>query len=294
MEHISTFLGRFFERAFDIRRLELVRQGEGSDKEGYQYRFIGVPTGFIDLDEMTGGLQQSDLITIAAEPNVGKTEFCLSVLSNAAFRYGKRIAVFSFDLTGEAVVQHLLAMNTGIEMQRLASGQIDDDEWHLVSSFLGDLDQVPIHLNDEALSSDELIDQVEALVKSTSLDLIIIDSLEYIRGGKKALAGISCELKRLSRQRQIPIVASLSIEPLRRWGKVPELSDLAPITALDEDADIVLFIYREELYDGQTGKKGIAEIHIAKHRNGPLGVVNLRFFHTIKRFVDLEQYRESA
>ncbi len=293
MEHIGVFLDKFFEKVF-AERIPPSSTSLHFGTPGYASRFIGVPTGFVDLDILTGGLQSSDLIAVAAQSDVGKTALCLSMAYHNAFLYGKRVGIFSLDLSGELIVQRLLAMGTGVEIQRLEAGFIDDNEWPAISAFLGHLSSAPIFLDDEWLDTDRLLDRVRTMTAKENVDLVIIDSLECIRGDKGALIGIASRLKQLSREIDVPIVVNFSVPPLARWMKVPILADLRADMAVEEDADIVMFIYREELYDPETEKKGIAEIHIAKHRNGPRGVVNLRFFQAIRRFVDLEIYRETA
>lgn len=285
---ISHYLDAFFER------IDFVQAHRGE--------LAGVPTGFTDLDKMTGGLQQSDLIIIAARPGVGKSSLALSMAFNAAGQHGKHIGIFSLEMGGEQLVQRMLAMDTGVDSQRLRLGYVDDDEWPAISRSLGNLASAPIFIDDTpAISVVELRSKARRLQAESGVDLIIVDYLQLMRGGRtdnrvQEVAEITRSLKELAREINVPVIAlsQLSRAVESRAEKVPVLSDLRESGSIEQDADIVMFIYREELYNEDTEKKGIAEIHIAKHRNGPMGVVNLRFFNSLTKFVDLEVYREPA
>jgi len=285
---ISHFLDAFFER------IDFVQQHRGE--------LVGVPTGFADLDKMTGGLQQSDLIIVAARPGVGKTSLALTMAFNAALRYGKHIGIFSLEMSGEQLVQRLLSMDTGVDSQRLRLGYVDDDEWPAISRSLGNLAGAPIYIDDTpAISVVELRSKARRLQAESGVDMIIVDYLQLMRGGRsdnrvQEVAEITRSLKELARELNVPLIAlsQLSRAVESRAEKIPVLSDLRESGSIEQDADIVMFIYREELYDPETEKKGIAEIHIAKHRNGPMGTVNLRYFQSLTKFADLEVYRESS
>ncbi len=282
---ISHYLDAFFER------IDYVQQHRGE--------LVGVPTGFADLDKMTGGLQPSDLVILAARPGVGKTSFVLTMAFNAAAK-GKRIGIFSLEMSGEQLVQRLLAMDTGVDSQRLRLGYVDDNEWPQISRALANLANAPIYIDDTpAITAIELRSKARRLQAEKGVDMIVVDYLQLMRGGKtdnrvQEVAEISRSLKELARELNVPVLAcaQLSRAVESRTSKVPMLSDLRESGSIEQDADIVMFIYREELYDPETEKKGIAEIHIAKHRNGPVGAINLRFFQHLTRFADLEVYRE--
>ena len=280
------------ETYFD--RMELVHERKGT--------IVGVPTGFHDLDELTGGLQKSDLIVVAGRPATGKTSFALSIAHNAAL-VGKTVGVFSLEMSSEQIVQRLLATESGVDMQRLRLGYLNDAEWSRMSDAFGRLAEMPIHVDDSAaLSVMEVRSRARRLQAEVGIDLLIIDYLQLMQGRRagfsdnrvQEVSEITRGLKQLAREINAPVLAlsQLSRAVESRQSHVPMLSDLRESGSIEQDADIVLFIYRDELYNPETERKGIAEIHVAKHRNGPTGVVPLRFFPETTRFVDLEPYRQ--
>lgn len=283
---ISAVLERYFER------IDFIHQHKGD--------VLGVPTGFRDLDKLTGGLQKSDLIILAARPSVGKTSLALGVAYNAAVRHQLRVGIYSLEMSAEQLVQRLLSMETGVDSHRLRQGFIDDDEWQRVSSAFGRLAEAKIYIDDTAgLSIQDLRSRSRRLVAEQGLDLLVIDYLQLMQGRRtdnrvQEVSEISRGLKALARELDLPIISlsQLSRAVEGRTEHVPKLSDLRESGSIEQDADVVLFIYREELYQPETEKKGIAEIHIAKHRNGPTGMVPLRFFTNIAKFADLEIYRQ--
>jgi replicative DNA helicase len=262
---------------------------------------VGVPTGYHDLDEMTGGLQPSDLIIMAARPGVGKTSMSLGIAHNAAAR-GNRVGVFSLEMSREQLVQRLLAVETGVDSQRLRLGYLTDEDWHLVSDAIGRLAQMHIYIDDSAaLSVLEVRSKARRLEAEVGVDMLIVDYLQLMQGTARRdgnrvqeVSEISRGLKQLARELNVPILAcaQLSRAVESRTSHVPILSDLRESGSLEQDADIVMFIHREEMYKEDTEKKGIAEIHIAKHRNGPLGMIPLRFFSKTTKFADLEVYHQ--
>ncbi|MDQ6694176.1 MAG: replicative DNA helicase [Chloroflexota bacterium] len=262
---------------------------------------VGVPTGFHDLDEITGGLQPSDLIILAARPGVGKTSLALGIAHNAASK-GKRVGVFSLEMSREQLVQRLLAVETGVDSQRLRLGYLTDEDWHVVSDAIGRLAQMPIYIDDSAgLNIHELRSKARRLEAETGVDLLIIDYLQLMQGSARKdgnrvqeVTEISRNVKVMARELNIPVLAcaQLSRAVESRTKHVPMLSDLRESGSIEQDADMVMFIHREEMYDEETEKKGIAEIHIAKHRNGPLATIPLRFFARTTKFTDLEVYRQ--
>ena len=273
-------------------RIESIQQNPGG--------VVGVPTGFHDLDEVTGGLQPSDLIIMAARPGVGKTSLSLGIAHNAAQK-GKRVGVFSLEMSREQLVQRLLAVETGVDSQRLRLGYLTDEDWHIVSDAIGRLAQMQIYIDDSAgLNVMELRSKARRLEAEVGVDMLIIDYLQLMQGTSRRdgnrvqeVSEISRGLKMLARELNIPVLAcaQLSRAVESRTSHVPMLSDLRESGSIEQDADIVMFINREEMYDPETEKKGIAEIHIAKHRNGPLSVIPLRFFSRTTKFADLEVYR---
>lgn len=261
---------------------------------------IGVPTGFTDLDRLTGGLQKSDLIILAARPSMGKTSFCLSLAHNSAVKFKKSIAIFSLEMSKEQLVQRLLSMDAGIDQQRLRTGWIEDDEWERIVFSMGTLTETSIWLDDTAgISTMEMRSKARRLQAEHGIDLIIVDYLQLMQstvGGKRnenrvqEISEISRNLKGLARELNVPVMAlaQLSRAVESRQSKVPILSDLRESGSIEQDADIVMFIYREDRYDPESEQKNMASIIVAKHRNGPLGDVNLYFQANQTRFRDLE------
>lgn len=256
---------------------------------------VGVPTGFRDMDEITGGLQRSDLIILAARPSVGKTSFALSLAYNVATLSQATVGVFSLEMSREQLVQRLLALDTGISTHTLRTGHIRDTELQILMEAMGRLASTPIYIEDTpGLNVMEVRSKARRLQSEAGVDLIIIDYLQLLAGRRsdnrvQEVSEISRGLKSLARELNVPVIAlsQLSRAVEGRTSHVPMLSDLRESGSIEQDADIVMFIYREELYDKETDKKGIAEIHIAKHRNGPIGVVPMRFEASTTRFMDL-------
>jgi replicative DNA helicase len=283
-------IGEVLETYFD--KLDTIQQHRGE--------VVGVPTGYVDLDKLTGGLQRSDLIILAARPSVGKTSLQLGIAHSAAVRHGKTIGVFSLEMSAEQLVQRLLAMETGVDSHRLRLGFIDDSEWDQISRAFGRLAEAGIYIDDTpGISIMELRSKARRLLAERGLDLVIVDYLQLLSGRRsenrvQEISEISRSLKGLARELNIPVLAlsQLSRAVESRTDHRPMLSDLRESGSIEQDADIVMFIYREELYDRETEKKGIAEVIVAKHRNGPTDTVNLRFFERTARFADLELYLE--
>jgi replicative DNA helicase len=256
---------------------------------------VGVPSGFRDLDELTGGLQQSDLIILAARPSVGKTSFCLSLAYNVATRHQRNVGIFSLEMSRDQLVQRLLSMDTRIDSHRLRTGHLNESDLQNVMEAMGRLAAVPIYIEDTpGLSIMEVRSKARRLQSQSGVDLVIIDYLQLMAGKRsdnrvQEVSEISRGLKALARELNVPVIAlsQLSRAVEGRTSHVPMLSDLRESGSIEQDADIVMFIYREELYDKETEKKGIAELHIAKHRNGPIGVVPMRFDAATTRFDDL-------
>ncbi len=260
---------------------------------------VGVPTGYYDLDEITGGLQPSDLIILAARPSVGKTSLALSIAYNVAFEAQKTVGIFSLEMSRDQLVQRLLAMHTGIDTQRLRTGNIRDHDLQAVIDAMGMLSGMSIYIEDTpGLSIMDVRSKARRLQAEAGIDLLMVDYLQLMQGRRsdnrvQEVSEISRGLKALARELNVPLLAlsQLSRAVEGRTSHVPMLSDLRESGSIEQDADIVMFIYREELYEQETDKKGIAEIHIAKHRNGPLGVVPLRFEPNTTLFQNLERFR---
>ncbi len=280
--------------------------GDVVDRIDYLYRhrgeLLGVPTGYKLLDRILGGFQKSDLIILAARPGVGKTSLSLSIAQNAARRYGRRVAIFSLEMSNEQLVQRLLAAETGIDSQRLRLGDIrGEDEWHKLMEAAGALSETLIYIDDTpALSAMDLRTKARRLHAEHGLDLIVVDYLQLMMGDRRSenrvqeISYISRGLKGLARELNVPVMAlsQLSRAVESRQDKRPILSDLRESGSIEQDADVVMFIYREEMYVEDTERQNIADILVAKHRNGPTGTVSLFFRKELTQFRDLEMRRE--
>jgi replicative DNA helicase len=238
---------------------------------------------------------------IAQDVCVHNTSLALGVAHNAAHK-GKHVGVFSLEMSREQLVQRLLAVETGVDSQRLRLGYLNDDEWQLVSDAIGRLAQLPVYIDDTAgLTIHEVRSKSRRLQAEVGVDMLIIDYLQLMQGTARRdgnrvqeVSEISRNLKMLARELNIPVLAcaQLSRAVESRTSHVPMLSDLRESGSIEQDADMVMFIHREEMYNPETEKKGIAEIHISKHRNGPLTTIPLRFFSKTTKFADLEVYRQ--
>ena len=254
---------------------------------------VGVPTGFIDIDRMLGGLQPSDLLIIAGRPGMGKTGFILSALKNAALTHKKHVAIFSLEMSNEQLVQRLIAQETGIDSTRLRSGKLSPDEWLLFTQAIEVLTDTHIFLDDTpALTPLQLRTKCRRLHLEYKLDLVVVDYLQLMAGDIRnnnrvqEVSDISRNMKILARELNVPVLAAaqLSRAVEQRSDKRPVLSDLRESGSLEQDADIVMFIYRPEVYDEDSQYKNLAEIIIAKHRNGPTGDVQLVFRKNLAKF----------
>ena len=254
---------------------------------------VGVPTGFIDIDRMLGGLQPSDLLIIAGRPGMGKTGFILSALKNAALTHKKHVAIFSLEMSNEQLVQRIIAQETGIDSTRLRSGKLSPDEWLLFTQAIEVLTDTHIFLDDTpALTPLQLRTKCRRLHLEYNLDLIVVDYLQLMGGDMRTnnrvqeVSDISRNMKILARELNVPVLAAaqLSRAVEQRSDKRPVLSDLRESGSLEQDADIVMFIYRPEVYEEDSQFKNLAEIIIAKHRNGPTGDVQLVFRKNLAKF----------
>ncbi len=262
---------------------------------------MGVSTGFVDLDKLLGGFQPSDLVIVAGRPGMGKTSLIMTMAQNAAEKRKGAVAIFNLEMSGEQLVQRMVSSETGIDTQRLRLGQIRDDELDGIARAIGRLSEMPIYIDDSAgLSPFELRTRARRLAAEFPLALIVVDYLQLMQAGIRVenrvqeISYISRTLKNLARELKTPILAAsqLSRAVESRQDRRPQLSDLRESGALEQDADVVIFIYRDEAYHQDTAMKNIAEISIAKHRNGPTGKVDLGFIQEQTRFVNL--YREPA
>jgi replicative DNA helicase len=254
---------------------------------------LGIPTGFVDVDKMLGGLQRSDLIIVAARPGVGKTSLMLNIALSAARRFHQRVGIFSLEMSNEQIVQRLVSAETGIDSQRLRLGELREEEWPLFVQATSALSDTLIFIDDTpSISALQLRTKARRLHAEHGLDLIIIDYLQLMSGESRSenrvqeISYLSRSLKGLARELNIPVLVAsqLSRAVEQRSDKKPVLSDLRESGSIEQDADIVMFIYRDDLYDEDSDRKNIAEIIVAKHRNGPTGTVELYFQKNLTQF----------
>jgi len=267
----------------------------------HQEEALGVPTGFVDLDRLLGGLQRSDLILIAARPSVGKTSLAISIARHAA-SLGQHVAIFSLEMSSEQVIQRMVSAETGIDAQRLRLGDLQEDEWPLFAQATGRLADFPLFIDDTpSISVLQMRTKARRLHAEHGIDLILVDYLQLMTTGDirnesrvQEVSYISRSLKGLARELEVPLVAlsQLSRAVEQRSDKHPILADLRASGSLEQDADVVMFIYRDELYNPDTDMQNIAEIIISKHRNGPTGTVQLFFREQLAQFLDAETRRE--
>lgn len=246
----------------------------------------GLATEFHKLDALTGGLQPSDLMVLASRPGVGKTSLALSIALNVAMN-GKRVVFFSLEMARKQLFERLVSMQTLIPSHRLRNNKLTEEERHVIANVCGRLAPLPLLIDDSPqITVLDMLAKVRKASLFEHVDLVVVDYLQLIHTAMRGkgnrtqeVSDISRGLKLLAKELNIPVIAlsQLNRGVESRQSKVPMLSDLRESGSIEQDADLVIFIYREELYDKETDLKGIAELHIAKHRNGPLGVVLLRF-----------------
>ena len=261
----------------------------------------GVPSGFSDLDELTSGFQPSDLIVVAARPSMGKTAFILNVAQHAAIEHNVPIALFSLEMSKESLVQRMLTGEARVDAQKLRKGMLRDDDFPRLARAAGILAQAPIYIDDSpGITLLEMRSAARRLRADANVGLVVVDYLQLIQSTADAenrtqeISQISRSLKALAKELSVPVVAlsQLSRATEQRTDKRPQLSDLRESGAIEQDADLVMFIYRQEMYEGPTDKdgnslEGRAEVIVGKQRNGPTGIVNL-FFH--KSYTRFENY----
>ena len=255
----------------------------------------GVTTGFRDLDEKTSGLQKSDLIILAARPAMGKTAFALTVALNAALKGGASVLVFSMEMAKEQLGQRLLAMESRVDMQSLKKGKLQRRDWDDINDALDSLSKANIHIDDTAgVSIMEMKSKCRRMKAEEGLDLVIIDYLQLMNPEGRAdsrtqeISVISRNLKLLARELDCPVIvlSQLSRAPEQRTDHRPMLSDLRESGSIEQDADIVLFLYRDEYYNKEEAVPGECEVIIAKQRSGPTGTVKIAWLEKITKFVD--------
>jgi len=258
----------------------------------------GVPSHFRELDRITSGWQPSDLVIIAGRPSMGKTALVLNMAQNAAVKSRVPVALFSLEMSKEQLVQRMLCSEAMVDQQRVRTGELLDSDWPKLTQAVGPLSEAPIFIDDTVgISLAELRSKVRRLKMEQDLGLIIIDYLQLMTVGKRMesrqqeVAHISRGLKSIARELSVPVIAlsQLNRGVEQRQDKRPIMSDLLESGAIEADADVISFIYRDEYYHPETEKKGIAEVIIAKHRNGPVGTVELGYLKEFTKFVNLDR-----
>ncbi|WP_256759611.1 replicative DNA helicase [Cohnella sp. WQ 127256] len=264
----------------------------------------GIPSGFIDLDKMTNGFQPNDLIIVAARPSVGKTAFALNVAQNVAVRSSETVAIFSLEMSAPQLVQRIICAESNVDATRMRTGHLEGDDWEKLSMAIGALSEAQIYIDDTAgITVSDIRAKCRRLKKEKGLGMILIDYLQLIQGRGKAgenrqqeVSEISRTLKQIARELEVPVIAlsQLSRGVEQRQDKRPMMSDLRESGSIEQDADIVAFLYRDDYYDKESEKKNIIEIIIAKQRNGPVGTVELVFLKNFNKFVSLDRSHSEA
>ncbi|OUM93694.1 MAG: replicative DNA helicase [Thermobacillus sp. ZCTH02-B1] len=272
----------------------------------YQHRggVTGIPSGFPDLDRLTSGFQRSDLIIVAARPSVGKTAFALNIAQNVGVRARETVAIFSLEMSAQQLVQRMICAESNVDAGRLRTGRLEGDDWEKLTMAIGALSEAEIYIDDTpGLTVMEIRAKLRRLKKERGLGLVIIDYLQLIQGRgrpgenrQQEVSEISRTLKQIARELEVPVIAlsQLSRGVEQRQNKRPMLSDLRESGSIEQDADLVAFLYRDDYYDRETEKKNIIEVIIAKQRNGPVGTVELVFLKNYNKFVSLDRHHGDA
>lgn len=288
MVHDFESLNKILEKGFN--EIEKMYKNKGA--------ITGVPSGFYDLDSRTSGFQKGDLVLIASRPSMGKTAFALNVAQYASVRSSYSVAIFSLEMPKEQLAYRMLCAEANIDMLKLRTGDLDDDDWIRLARSAGPLASAKVFIDDTpGISVTEMRSKCRRLKIEHGLDMIIIDYLQLIQGRGKTenrqqeVSEISRSLKTLAKEMEAPVIAlsQLSRAPEARSDHRPMLSDLRESGSIEQDADVVFFLYRDEYYNRETEKKNIAEVIIAKQRNGPTGVVELAFIGKYTKFGSLDR-----
>ncbi|MDE6642216.1 MAG: replicative DNA helicase [Acetatifactor sp.] len=270
-------------------RIEMAAKNKGN--------VTGIPTGFIDLDYRTAGLQPSDLILVAARPSMGKTAFELNLAQYMAFRKNMTVALFSLEMSKEQLVNRMFSQESGVDAQKLRTGQLNDQEWERLIESAGTIGKSNLIIDDTpGISIAELRSKCRKYKLEHNMAIVMIDYLQLMSGGgrtesrQQEISDISRSLKALARELSVPVVAlsQLSRAVEQRPDHRPMLSDLRESGAIEQDADVVMFLYRDDYYNHDSPEAGISEVIIAKQRNGPIGTVKLAWLPEYTRFANLE------
>lgn len=277
--------------AFD--KIEQVFQNKG--------QITGISTGFSDIDSKTSGMQKSDFILVAARPSMGKTAFALNVAQHVAVKEKKTVAIFSLEMSKDQLIHRMLSAETHIDSQKLRTGDLGENDWDRLAKGMAILSEVPIFIDDTpGIGVMEMRSKCRRLKMEHGLDLILIDYLQLMSGDRRSdsrqqeISDISRALKALAREMDCPVIAlsQLSRAPEARADHRPILSDLRESGAIEQDADVVMFLYRDEYYHPDTEEKNIGEVNIAKQRNGPTGIIKLVWLGQFTKFANLEKFHE--
>jgi len=286
--HIRTILDQRYEKFAEMH--------ESKDEEAMK----GVPSGYQALDNKLSGFQPSDLIIIAARPSMGKTSLALNIAQNAAIKHHKSIGIFSLEMSKEQLVDRLFASMLGVDSWKLQRGKLEDSDFQNMGPIMDELSKSNIFIDDSVASSlPELRAKARRLQMEHGLDLLVIDYLQLMSTGNMSYAGnrvqeiseISRSLKQLGRELHVPILAlsQLSRAVENRPGNIPQLSDLRESGSIEQDADVVLMMYREDYYEEDSDRPGLTDVYIRKHRNGPTGRIELMFKKEQMRFYDVDK-----
>src|SRR3989338_4151238 len=295
----NTFLKEKFlhiRKVLDSRYEKFAEMHESKDDNAVK----GVPTGFHALDQKISGLQPSDLVIVAGRPSMGKTALALNIAQNAAIRFHKTVGIFSLEMSKEQLVDRLFASMLGVDSWKLQRGKLDDSDFQNMGPIMDELNKANIFIDDSVASTiPELRAKARRLQMEHGLDLLVIDYLQLMSTGNRNYAGnrvqeiseISRSLKQLGRELHLPILAlsQLSRAVESRPGNVPQLADLRDSGSIEQDADVVLMMYREDYYEEDSDRPGLTDIYIRKHRNGPIGRIELMFKKEQMRFYDVDK-----
>lgn len=262
----------------------------------------GIPTGFTDLDYRTAGMQPSDLVLIAARPSMGKTAFVLNIAQYVAFKKNLPVMIFSLEMSKEQLINRIFSLESSVDAQKLRTGQLNDQDWERLIESANIIGKSKLMIDDTpGISISELRSKCRKMKLEMGLSMIIIDYLQLMTGNGRSesrqqeVSDISRALKAIAREMNVPVLAlsQLSRAVEKRDDKRPMLSDLRDSGAIEQDADVVMFIYRDDYYNRDTERKGVSEIIIAKQRNGPIGTVELAWLPEYTKFANLERKRKS-
>lgn len=309
-ENLETVLNETEKRVFDLVQKQnhgdfvpikdvVMQAMDGIEKAAKNGGGItGVPTGFIDLDYRLAGLHNADLILVAARPSMGKTAFVLNIAQQIAFKQNKPVAIFSLEMSKVQLVNRLFAMESGVDSQRIRTGQLSDNDWENLIETAGVVAGSNLIIDDTpGISIPELRSKCRKYKLEKGLSVIMIDYLQLMSGSGRSdsrqqeISDISRSLKAIARELDVPVIAlsQLSRAVEQRPDHRPMLSDLRESGAIEQDADVVMFIYRDDYYHPDSERKGISEIIVAKQRNGPVGTVELKWIPELTRFANLEK-----